>query len=128
MILVETSVVIDWCRGKDAKLQRLMPSLPVANCGVTQPEMLHGSRDPGHRQRLLADIASFQFLPMPEPIWSAVGDNLAALRASGITVPFPDTVIATLGIENDIEVWARDPHFPAIQRVLTRLKLLQEPP
>jgi predicted nucleic acid-binding protein len=57
-----------------------------------------------------------------------VGDNLAALRRGGITVPFPDTVIATVGIENDVEVWTRDPHFPAMQSVLPQLKLLQEPP
>ena len=32
-------------------------------------------------------------------------------------------------IENDIEVWARDPHhFPKMQQVLSRLKLFQEPP
>ena len=43
-------------------------------------------------------------------------------------MPFPDAVIATLGIENDIEVWARDPHFPTMQTILTRLKLFQEPP
>lgn len=65
---------------------------------------------------------------MPESCWDLVGENLAALYARGITVPFPDVVIATLGIENDIEVWARDPHFPVMQMVLPRLKLFQEPP
>jgi hypothetical protein len=54
--------------------------------------------------------------------------NLAKLRANGLTVPFPDAVIATLGMENDLEVWARDAHFPAMQRVLTKLNLYQEPP
>jgi hypothetical protein len=39
-----------------------------------------------------------------------------------------DAVIATLGIENDVEVWARDPHFPMMQQNLPRLKLFQEPP
>jgi predicted nucleic acid-binding protein len=34
MILVDTSVVIDWSRGKDAKLRLLLPSLPVAVCGA----------------------------------------------------------------------------------------------
>jgi predicted nucleic acid-binding protein len=128
MILVDTSVVIDWSRGRDAKLRRLMPALPVAVCGVTQAEFLHGSRDPAHRQKLLNDLATFQFVPMPDALWISVGDNLAALRSNGVTVPFPDAVIATLGIENDIEVWSRDPHFPAIQTVLPRLKLFQEPP
>jgi predicted nucleic acid-binding protein len=80
MILVDTSVVIDWSQGRDAKLRVLLPSLPVAICGVVQAEVLHGSRDPVHRQRLLADLASFQFLPMPDALRITVGDNLAALR------------------------------------------------
>jgi predicted nucleic acid-binding protein len=36
MILVDTSVVIDYVRAKDARLQALLPTLPVAICGVTQ--------------------------------------------------------------------------------------------
>jgi len=128
MILVDTSVVIDWSRGKDVKLRLLLPSLPVAVCGVTQAELLHGCRDPAHRQRLLADLAIFQFVPMPDALWITVGDNLATLRSNGIAVPLADAVIATLGIENDIEVWARDPHFPMMQKALPRLKLFAEPP
>ena len=63
-------------------------------------------------QKLLADLATFQFVPMPDALWITAGDHLAALRRNGITVPLADAVVATLGIENDIEVWARDPHFP----------------
>jgi predicted nucleic acid-binding protein len=128
MILVDTSVVIDWSRGKDLKLRQLMLSLPVAICGVTQAEILHGSRDPAHRKKLVADLATFQFVPIPDALWIKVGDNLAALRSNGVTVPLPDAIIATLGIENGIEVWSRDPHFPAMQKVLPQLKLFQEPP
>jgi predicted nucleic acid-binding protein len=106
----------------------LLPTLPVAVCGVTQAEVLHGSRDAGHRLKLLRDLAAFQFLPMPDGIWVQVGDNLADLRRNGITVPLADAIIATLGIENDIEVWARDPHFPMMKNVLPRLRLFQEPP
>lgn len=87
MILVDTSVVIDWSKGKDKKLRVLMPSLPVAVCGVTQAELLHGSRDPKHRQRLLADLAIFQFVPIPDALWITVGDHLAGLRGSA-SLPF----------------------------------------
>ena len=128
MIPVDPSVVIDYSRGMDPKLRLLVPSLPVAVGGVTQAEFLHGSRDLAHRQKLLADLGAFQHLTIPDTLWIAAGDNLAALRRSGITVPFADAVIATVGIENDIEVWARDPHFPRMQKVLPALKLFQEPP
>jgi predicted nucleic acid-binding protein len=128
MILVDTSVVIDWSVGKDAKLRLLLPSLPVAVCGVTQAELLHGSRDPAHRSKLLADLAAFQLLPIGDALWITIGDNLAALRSKGITVPFSDVVIATVAIENDIELWTRDAQFQMIQRVLPQLKLFVEPP
>lgn len=128
MILVDTSVVIDWSRGKDAKLRLLIPSLPVAVCGVTVAELLHGSRDATHRQKLLVDLSAFQIVPILEGFWIPVGDNLAALRSHGITVPFADAVIATVGIENNLEVWARDPHYATMQRALPRLRLFPEPP
>jgi len=128
MILVDTTVVIDYTRGKDAKLQALLLALPVAVCGVVRAEVLHGSRSSAHRQKLLTALAAFQLLSMPDPLWDITGDNLAAFRSHGITVPLADAVIATLGIENDIEIWSRDPHFPAMQKVLPRLRLFQEPP
>lgn len=131
MILVDSGVIgviIDFLRTKDPKLDALLRSLPVAVCGVTRAEILHGSRSGADRQRLLVFLSAFQQVPILDSWWDVVGDNLAALRASGITVPFPDAVIATVGIESDIEIWARDAHFPAMQKVLPRLKLFQEPP
>lgn len=61
-------------------------------------------------------------------MWDRVGDHLAALRSAGVTVPFADVVIATLAIENDIELWTRDRQFAIIQRVLPALRLFAEPP
>jgi predicted nucleic acid-binding protein len=61
-------------------------------------------------------------------LWDLVGDTLATLNARGLTVPFADAVVATLGIEHDIEVWARDAHFSAMQKILPQLKLFPEPP
>jgi len=103
MILVDSGVLIDFLRTKDAKLDALFRSLPVAICGVTRAEILHGVRNPADRQRLLVFLSAFKQEPIPEPLWDAVGDNLATLWANGITVPFPDAVIATVGIENDSE-------------------------
>jgi len=128
MILIDAGVLIDFLRTKDPKLDGLFRSLPVGVCGPTRAEILAGARGGKDRQRLLLFLNRFQQVSTPDTSWDLVGENLAALYASGITVPFPDAVVATLGIENDIEVWARDPHFPIIQQVLPALKLFQEPP
>ena len=45
-----------------------------------------------------------------------------------MTVPFPDAVVATLAIANNLELWTRDAHFTLIQQWLPALKLFQEPP
>jgi predicted nucleic acid-binding protein len=128
MILVDTSVLIDYLRTKDAKVLALMQRHGGAVCGIVRAEILHGALNTGYRSRLVNALNALAQLPLPETIWDQVGDTLAALRARGVTVPFPDAVIATVAIENDVEVWARDTHFPAMQKVLSRLKLFQEPP
>ncbi len=128
MILVDTGVLIDFLRTKDAKLDALLRSLPVAVCGIVRTELLGGARDATSRQRVVVFLSPFLHVPIPESCWDKVGDNLATLRANGVTVPFPDAVIATVGIEKDVEVWARDPHYSTMQTILPRLKLYQEPP
>jgi predicted nucleic acid-binding protein len=128
MILVDAGVLIDFLRTKDPKLDQLFRTTQAAICGVTRAEVLAGVRGVRDHQRLVNFLNTFQQIPTPERFWDLIGDNLADLYANGITVPVPDAVIATVGIENDIEVWARDPHFLLMQRVLHRLKLFQEPP
>ena len=128
MIILDTSFVIDYARGKDAKLTTLIMRRPVAICGIVRAELLYGARDAAHRSHLLTILAVFTQISMPESIWNVVGDHLAALRRHGLTVPLLDAVIATLGIVNDLEVWTRDPHFPQMQPILPRLRLFQEPP
>jgi predicted nucleic acid-binding protein len=46
MILADTSVVIDYAKGRDAKLVALLSTLAAALCGVTRAEVLCGARDP----------------------------------------------------------------------------------
>jgi predicted nucleic acid-binding protein len=46
MILVDASVIVDYLRTADPRLGALFHSLPLAVCGVTRAEMLHGVRNP----------------------------------------------------------------------------------
>jgi predicted nucleic acid-binding protein len=128
MILVDSSVVIDYLRTGDPKIPAVSRANGAAVCGVTRAEILHGARGSKDRQRLLTVLNAFGQVPTPDSLWDDVGDNLAALRAAGVTVPFQDVVIATVAIANDIELWTRDNQFTLIQRVLPRLRLFQEPP
>jgi predicted nucleic acid-binding protein len=73
-------------------------------------------------------LATLGTISTPESVWDDVGDNLRTLRTHGLTVPFPDAVLATLAIANSLELWTHDAHFPLIQKWLPALKLFQEPP
>jgi predicted nucleic acid-binding protein len=63
VILADTTVIVDFLRGKDAKLQGLITSLPIAICGAVRAEVLCGARDAAHRTKLLGQLARFHHLP-----------------------------------------------------------------
>jgi predicted nucleic acid-binding protein len=127
MILVDSCVIFDYTRGKDTRLLDYFRSLPAGICGITRAEVLHGTRSPSHRATLIALLNYFAQVRSPETIWDAVGDNLAILRRSGITVPIQDVILASIALEGGYEVWTRDAHFTAMQKFLPALKLFVEP-
>src|SRR4051794_119938 len=108
MILVDSTVLIDYFRNKDKQLLALMKRQGGAVCGIVRAEILHGARDARHRGRLRAALNALHHIAIPETLWDLVGDHLAALRAAGVTVPFTDAALATLALSFDIELWARD--------------------
>jgi predicted nucleic acid-binding protein len=128
MILLDASVLIDFDRSKDPKLDGLLLTLPLAACGPTRAEFLHGARNPPHRAKLVNSLNGFAQVQIPETLWDVIGDNLALLRSRGLKVPFPDAVVATVAITFDLELWARDAHFSQVQTHLPALRLFVEPP
>jgi predicted nucleic acid-binding protein len=128
MILVDANVVIAYIKKPDPKVLGLFQTHQAAVCGITRAEVLHGARNPADRQRLIQELNVFAQITIPDSLWDAVGDALAALWAAGVTVPFPDTVLACVAIEYGIELWTRDQHFKLMQTVLPQLRLFQEPP
>jgi predicted nucleic acid-binding protein len=128
MILLDSSVLFDHTRGRDPRLAIHFSNLPIAVCGVVRAEVLCGARHPADRAALIRLLNGFAQVSTPESIWDVVGDTLATLRTNGVTIPFPDAVLATLAIVNDLELWTRDNHFALIQTHLPALKLFQEPP
>jgi predicted nucleic acid-binding protein len=128
MILVDTSVVIDFLRTSDPKLSTLCIAHNAAVCGITRAEVLQGSRTAADRATLLAALNSFAQVATPDSLWDQVGDHGATLRRGGVTVPFADIVIATVAIANNLELWTHDGQFLHIQRMIPALQLFTEPP
>src|SRR4051794_22293186 len=111
MILVDSNVVIDAIKTQDPNLVGLFQAHSAAICGVSRAEVLHGARTPAERQRFLAMLNILALVPIPDALRDTTGDNLAALRAAGVTVPFQDVVIATVAIAFGVELWTRDQQF-----------------
>jgi len=128
MILTDTTVVIGLLRQPTLRLRQIIQTSQAAVCGVTVAEVYAGARTPTDLAQSAMALQAFGAVAIPDHLWAAVGHNLAALRAKGLTVPFTDALIATVAIENGLELWTYDAHFPMIQTALPQLKLFQEPP
>ena len=115
MILADTSIVVEILRTRSLRLQSLVVSHAAAICGPTRTEILYATRDARHRQQLLTALGMFRQISIPDSLWDEAGDNLAALRAGGTTVPFADLLIATATISNNLKLWTRDAHFNLMQ-------------
>jgi predicted nucleic acid-binding protein len=128
MILADTTVVVDYLRTPTARLVKIIQSHQTAICGVTLAEIYAGARSQSDFSKYDSALSLFGFVPIRKKNWGDLGRNLAALGANAITVPFPDALIATVALDNDLELWNHDRHFADMQRVLAALKLFQEPP
>ena len=73
MILTDSGVLIKFMRTKDAKLGRMIHSLPIAICGAVQAELLAGTRNAVERASTMAFLQLFHYLPFEEPWWGAFG-------------------------------------------------------
>jgi predicted nucleic acid-binding protein len=100
----------------------------AAICGVTRAEILAGARNPADLDRIASSLDALEQVAIVEEVWDLLGRNLSLLRSAGVTVPLADAMIATLAIENDLELWTRDAHFVRIQGILTGLRLFQAEP
>ena len=126
MILLDTSLLIEYLRSKDDALLRRMRDFDSAICGITRAEILCGTRGDKHRNRLIDALDVFHQICIPESLWDDIGDTLAVLRQSGITVPFSDVVIATVAIASGLQLWTRDKQFLLIQKFVPQLQLFGE--
>jgi predicted nucleic acid-binding protein len=128
LILIDTTIVVQLLRSRDAGLAALLKTNDAAICGVTRAEVLHGARGSAERSAFIAARDGLQQVEIPYVLWDQVGEYLAVLRSAGFTVPLADMVIAALAIHQNVELWSRDQRFQMIQGILPVLKLFQAPP
>ena len=123
MILADTNIFIDFWNSADDKIASIFEKEDVAICGFVRAELLHGAVYKKNFDSITNILGAFEELNLTVEDWQQLGDNLYKLRKKGVQVPFPDAIIATIALKNDIPIWTGDQHFKLIQKVFSKLKL-----
>ena len=120
MILVDTSVWIDFFAGRDqphvAALERfILENEDLSLCGIILTEILQGIADDKTHRRVRSDLNPLIMLPMPETVFLRAADIYRKLRKAGITMrKSNDCIIAATALEHRCRLLHNDKDFLAI--------------
>jgi hypothetical protein len=123
MILLDANVIIDFWHEPTKPLTDLLRRKDICICGPVLAELMHGARDERELAEVQSLLGGLPQLGVSEAVWGELGRNLHALRKAGLKVPFQDVLLVTVAVMHDAEVWTNDSHFPAMQQVLSKLRL-----
>lgn len=129
MILVDTSVWIDWLRSADSRAARLLDRLldveDLALAPVVMQELLQGARGPRELAALRAHFAPLPVLQASASTYAEAGALYARCRWQGFTPRSPhDCLIAQIAIEHRVPLLHDDRDFVSLQRIDSRLKFV----
>jgi predicted nucleic acid-binding protein len=128
MVIVDTSAWVEFFR-RDGDLKvklavkALLDEYEATLCGPVEMEFLAGAF-PRERAKIQAWFDILPYLPNDQKLWRKAATHYAELRASGLTTPWNDILIATIGLECGHRVYAVDRHFDAMAKHLP-LRLYQ---
>ena len=121
MVIVDTSVWIDFLRGKaTAKVGKLEQFLTegedICICGIILTEVLQGIREDSDYARTLSRFDTFLFLDMNRRTFVKAAQIYRTLRRRGITISkIVDCMIAAAAIEHKIPLLHNDRDFDPIE-------------
>lgn len=122
MVLVDTSVWIDFFRGKSTRevreLERLLrEGVDICICGVILTEILQGIRDDSDYRKTKAIVDAFLFLPMNRQTFLHAAEMYRLLRRKGVTIrKSVDCMIAAVSIDHDVPLLHRDRDFDPMEK------------
>ena len=122
MVLVDSCCWIEALRKNGrievkAALQGLLDEFEAMLCGPIELEVLGGSRA-CERERIQSYFDILPYRSSDHKIWRQAVQTNWRLRDAGITVPWNDTIIATIACEFNYRVYSIDKHFPLMAQVL----------
>ena len=125
MVIIDTNVIIDFWRNPTEQLKREFLANECCICGVQIAELLYGALSEKDAVTIEDAVSAFTLIHVEDTDWSLLGYFLNKLRKNGITVPFPDALIACIAVKHGFPIWTHDKHFRLIQSAYPDLKLFE---
>jgi predicted nucleic acid-binding protein len=120
MILVDTSVWIDFLMGRDTTHAKAVESLvetreDICICGVILTEILQGIRNDKEHYKTKAILSELVFLPMTQETFYSAANIYRTCRSRGITIRNSiDCMISAACIQYDVALLHNDKDFDLI--------------
>jgi predicted nucleic acid-binding protein len=117
-VLADTCAWIDYFRpgrsGLGRVLDQALSNEKVFVCGMVLYELTQGIKSEPEKTQVMSALDALPYLEANKGLWKKAGELSSTLRKQGKTVPFSDTLIATLALENNLSLLTRDEHFKLI--------------
>ena len=119
MKLVDTSSWIEYLRGRTSavadRVRDLMREDEAAVCEMVLVELWNGAQGAAEKRALRELQEVLPVLPINAAVWIKAMKLAQACRASGVTVPAVDVVVAACAFHHGVELEHCDAHYGSIQ-------------
>ena len=126
-VLVDTSILVEYFRGKNLEIIDLVKELIINHrivlCGIVFSELLAGVRTRNDQELIEQAIDALDYAEVSRSNWIMAGEMASKLRKHGIKVPMTDLILAAIAIENSYELLTKDSHFDKIPELKRLLQL-----
>jgi len=130
LIIVDTSVWIDFLNGIDSEQRKILHDLIEKNetiflSSIILLEILQGIKNDVQNHKVKNYLLAFPFIePNAPKSYIFASEIYRKCRKIGITIRSPiDTIIAQIAIENNLKLLHRDRDYDNIASVINNLKL-----
>lgn len=117
-VLGDTSVWIDFFRNKSLPSSRhlayLLEADRVSLTGIILTELLRGARNSEELTAIRRLLRPVPMISADENTWDNAGELASVLARKGFKIFTVDAIIASIAIQNGLELLTRDRHFDQI--------------
>ena len=118
LVLVDTSVWIEYFRQKDELIEKEMDSLlrsgEVATAGLILAELRRGCRTPGQVKLLLDSMEPLSYLEIDRTSWLKAGEIAMEADAGGYKLEIGDCLVAAVVLRERCSLFTLDRDFSRI--------------